>query len=299
MDLTRPVTYRGLTLTGAEGGPGGAQPIDGIRLSRARYTDVPVAAYTEKRSLGAGLDASDAYLGGRMMVLTGEVFGENKGTLFDRLDFMREVFSASSAFESNPDLKGYLPLEFSQPTNLTTHWPTGFIAKVLFVRPMTQNEHDIVFGAIGGKPTNGYVVPFTVALQAKDPFFHAVVDASELITGNGSEDFRNRGNAPSPLRIELHINDTAAGGFTLDNDRTEMTLTIPAGASPRHIVCDSAQKIVTLNGDLAMDLIEIETGTWPVVIPTDEEGPLDAHVWTTGATPLVAPSNLSWPELWY
>ena len=297
MDLTRPVTYRGLLLTGAEGGPGGAQPIVGIRLSRARFTDVPAVGYTEKRSLDEGLDASDVYLGGRTMQLTGEVFGGSKAALFDRLDQMRDVFTASSAFRAAPGRQGFLPLSFSQPTLLTGHHPDGFIERVLFCRPQTQNEHDVVFGAIGGASTQGYVVPFTVALQAKDPLFYAPVDKSVLVTGSGSANFVNRGNVPAPVRVELYMETTAARTFTLDDDRTTLTIDVPAGDAGRIVIVTTKQRIATLDGHLQMDMLDI-SHDWPVVVPTPQGEAGDPHSWTTGGAGYGALSSISWPELW-
>ena len=297
MDLTRPVVYRGLALTGVAHGSGGGSILDGLRLTRARYTDVPAVGYTEKSSLREGMDASDVYLGGRTISMAGEVFGYNKGRLFDILDIMRDVFSASSAFAADPAGQGYHALQFSQPTLRTAHWPSGFIDKVLYCRPVTQGDHDVVFGALGAQPNGGFVIPYTVALQAKDPLFYAPVHRSLLIVGGGSAALENRGFAPAPLRIELHIVDPALGSFQLSNSRTVVTITIPAGGS-KVIVLDSKERILTMSGVLRMDLVNVDAGPWPAVLSTPYGGGAEGHAWSSSMG-FASPSNFSWPEVWY
>jgi hypothetical protein len=306
VDITRDVFYRGLKLTGAVGGPGGNSPIAGIRLTRARYSDVNTFGYTEKKSLEDGYDASDVFMGMRVVVLTGEVFAATKAALFDQLDLLRLKFTPTDAYNESSAKRGYLPLSFSQPTDLLSYWPSGFIDRVLYARPSTQPEHDIEFGSIGGRESDGFVVPFTARLEAKDPRFYNPEDIEEFISGtSGSGTLQNRGNYPAPLNILLHILSTSStsGVFTLTGMHTNMEVAIPALAQDRTIRIDSVNKVVTYATATApealrMDLIEFNAGTtWPFVSPTPEGDSPEGYDWASTRS-LASQSRLFFAEAW-
>lgn len=303
MDLTRPVSYRGLFLNGATGGPGGGNPINGMRLVRVRYTDVPAIGYTEKKSLEDGLDASDVWLGGRNIVLQGEVFGTSKADLFDSLDVLRLKFTATDCYAESPSTRGYLPLAFEVPTLHLGAFPTGFIERVLNVRPLAQPEHDIEFQAIGGRATEGYALPYVARVQARDPRFYAPTPVESFLTGaGGSGAVVNRGNYPAPLSILLRPDSTAAGSFLLTGLGTSMNIVIPAGGADRFVSVDSHNKVVTLivgsTETLRMDLPTFNSGTtWPKVPPTPE-GSSAAFDWSVSGVSLISPSRLAFSEAW-
>lgn len=305
MDITGPVVYRGLTLTGAVGGPGGDNPIEGIRLTRARYSDATVHGYTEKRSLDDGMDASDIFLGARQVVIQGEVFARSKAKLFDLLDLLRLTFTPTDAYREDPDNRGYLPFAFTQPTLYTIYWPTGVVNRVIYLRPEAQPDHTVDFTALGGRATDGYVVPFSTRLQAKDPRFYSPALTEEFISGSaGSGVLYNKGNYPAPLDILVHLSAADSGGGVFDfvGLGSNMQVTIPAGASDRTLRIDGHKKVVTMTVNdvetLRMDLIEFTAGTtWPVVPPTPEGDSPAGFQWTSGV-PLAVQSRLFFRDTW-
>lgn len=288
MDITRDVTYRGLLLTGADGGPGGNNPIEGIRTTRVRFGDVSVHGYTEKKSLDDGMDASDVFLGTRVVNIRAEVYAADKAGLFDLLDLMRLKFTPTDAYNESPGERGYLPLEFSQATKLTTNWPTGFIDKVLYCRPSMQPEHDIEFAALGEEDGGGYIVPFTARLEAKDPRFYNPLLVEEFISGtSGVGGIRNKGNYPAPLNMVIHSLASQPKGATFGfvGFGSTLKVTIPAGADDRTVRIDSINKVCTLTvGEtetLRMDLIEfLADTTWPKVLSTPEGYNPAGYSWT-------------------
>lgn len=305
MDITRDVTYRGLLLTGADGGPGGNNPISGIRTTRVRFGDVSVHGYTEKKSLDDGMDASDVFLGTRVVNIRGEVYAIDKASLFDALDQLRLTFTPTDAYNESPQQRGYLPLSFSQGTKLTVHWPTGFIDRVLYCRPSMQPEHDIEKAALGEEDGDGYVVPFTLRLEAKDPRFYAPTLVEEFISGtSGIGDILNRGNYPAPLNMLLHMPASVAGevDFTFTGFGTSMDVVIPAGANDRTVRIDSINKVVTLTVDevetLRMDLVSFYAdNSWPKVLPTAEGDSPAGYSWSA-SDPLDVVSRFFLQEAW-
>ena len=304
MDLKRPVKYRGLVLNSAAGGPGGNNPIDGIRLTRAQYSDVSVHGYVEKRSLDDGFDASDVFLGMRDISLQGEVFARSKAALFDYLDNLRLKFTPTDAYNESPSKQGYLPLAFEQPTLLTTYWPSGFVPRVIYARPSMQPSYAIDVRAIKGRENDGYVVPFDARLQAKDPRFYLPDDIEVFCSGTGTTGtLVNRGNYPAPLNFVLQrsASETAEATFTFVGMGTNMTVTIPAGTQTRTLRVDSIKKVVTLtvgaNETLRMDLIDFTADTtWPKVPPTPEGDSPAGWEWT--ASPAISNSRFFYNEAW-
>jgi hypothetical protein len=308
VDITSDVTYRRLLLTGAKvNNPGGAGAIEGIRLTRARYGDVSVHGYTEKKSLDDGMDASDVFLGQRQVVLSGEVYAATKADLFDRLDALRLTFTPTDAYNEGPRDRGYLPLTFQQPTGFTDDWPLGVIPRELRCRPAAQPEHDIQFNAINGDDDSGFVVPFVLRLEAKDPRFYGVTDIMSIFdtsAGHTGVAIRNRGNYPAPVNLVLGYDASAAKKFTLIGlgGGANLEVTIPAGPDPRTVLVDGVAKVVTLNigttETLRMDLIKFNNSTtWPRIQPTPQGSDDLLFDWTFDGT-LAAGSRLFFREAW-
>ena len=279
MDLTLPVSYRGIILNAAHGGPGPI-PISGVRLTQVKYSDVSVHGYTEKKSLSDGMDASDVYMGQRNVTLNGEVYALNKGDLFDYIDQLRLKFTPTDAYAEDPDKRGYLPLWFQQPTKYNGHWPTGITDRVLYVRPRAQPDHDIRFAAIGGRPNDGFVVPFSVTVEAKDPRFYHPWSVNGYLPGlgGGQGTFVNRGNYYAPLHFILHpgAGQHGQGVFNFSGVGSNFSCVIPGAASDdRYVRIDGINKVVTYTVNdvetLRMDLITFNAATtWPQVPPTPE-----------------------------
>lgn len=305
MDILSDVTYRGLVLTGAAGGPGGNNPVQGFRLTRASYSDVSVHGYTEKKSLEDGFDASDVFLGMRRVVLQGEVFSRSLAAMFDLLDTLRLIFTPTDAYNQDPRERGYLPLYFQQPTTLTVDWTTGVILRELRCRPSAQPEFDIQMNAINGDLNNGgFVMPWVVRLEARDPRFYGIDDIEYMFSGAGTTGHvRNRGNYPAPVNFVLGANTTGIKTFTFKGMATDMVVTIPDGVGSRTVVVDGLNKVVTLHiGEtetLRMDLIKFNSGTtWPKAPPTPQGSEDIDFDWTWATGGLVAGSRLFFREAW-
>jgi hypothetical protein len=306
VDLHRPVTYRGLDLTGAAlDQAGGEGAIEGIRLTRARFSDVTVHGYTEKRALDDGFNAGDVYLGQRTVALQGEIFAKSKARLFDTLDSVRLVFTPTDAYAEAPWYRGYLPLRFSQATEHTTYWPLGFIDRIINVRPSAQPEFDVEFAAQGSHEGEGYVIPFATRLEAKDPRFYAPLAAVYAMAGTSGTILPvHRGNYPSPVDILLTLPASPSTQciFTLQGLGTDLTATIPAQAAIRTLRIDGLNRVVTLTvgstETLRMDLVTFAANkTWPVMEPTPEGDPAQGVEWQATVA-LGTGSRLFFAEAW-
>lgn len=302
MDLTLPVSYRGIILNAADSPAPGA-PIAGVRLTKVNFSDVTVHGYTEKKSLSDGMDASDVYMGQRNVELQGEVFASDKGYLFDYLDQLRLKMTPTDAYAEDPDTRGYHPLYFQVATKYTTHWPTGVVDRMLNVRPKKQPEYSVDIGSIGGT-RDGYVVPFKVEMEAKDPRFYYITSDDTALSGtSGSGTMTNKGNYYTPLNFILKPTTTGGGVFAFSGIGTNFSLTIPAGTVGRIVRVDALNKVTTLTENdvetLRMDLITFNAGTtWPQVPPTPEGESAAGYNWSSSATLDGAISRAFFNEAW-
>jgi len=268
--------------------------------------DVSVHGYTEKKSLEDGMDSSDVFVGMRRVSLQGEVFTTTKARLFEYLDVLRLKFTPTDAYNEAPYKRGYLPLLFSQPTIHTVFWPTGFVERVINVRPASQPEYDIDFTSIGGKDGDGFVVPFTQQLEAIDPRFYAPAQVEVALGGfGGSGTLQNRGNYYAPLNFILVMPASQAGEYVFEwsGMGSNFTVKIPTGATERQIRVDSIQKVVTMDVNnvemLRMDLVTfVGNTTYPKVPPTPEGESPAGYTWSCTGNLDGSKARLWFNEAW-
>jgi hypothetical protein len=308
VDLARPVIYRGITLNDAAStGPGGGNTVVGMRLTRVSYSIVSTHGYTEKNALKDGMSASDVFMGIRRVDMAGEVYGEDKAELFDRLALLRYALTPTTAYAAAPADKGYLPLTFFVPTAKVSDWPTGYIQQSIRCRPIAQPEWMVTHEAIDSNVPRGFVIPVSMGFEAKDPLIYHPTRIVEYFDGTAdSGSLRNRGTYPTPLNFVLRRSGSLTGSclFVFVGMGANMSVTIPADTVDRYVIVDSANRVVYYDrGDgpeLRMDLIDTERAsgyTWPTVPPTPEGESASIYSWTATA-PLDALSEMSFYEAW-
>jgi hypothetical protein len=307
MDIARPVTYRGIVLNSASFGAGGNNPIAGMRLTRVTFAPVTIHAYVEKNALKDGMSASDVFMGMRRVDMVGEVYGERKADLFDRLALLRYALTPTSAYAAAPTEKGYLPLTFEVPTTYISDWPSGYIQQSIRARPAAMPDWVITHEAIMAESARGFVIPVSMSFEAKDPLIYNPTRKVEYFDGlSGSGYVRNRGTYPTPMSLVLRRSGSLTGGciFAFVGLGANMAVTIPAGTTDRYVIVDSVNRVVYYDeGEgptLRMDLIdtERESGyTWPTVPPTPEGESAAIYSWSA-TTPLDDLSEMSFYEAW-
>lgn len=274
MDLSRPVSYRGLDLNDVTKTPSGQ--LYGNQIDSADYSDVSAQGYMEKRSMADGYDASDIFLGQRRVVLQGTTFGQTRAEAFDRLQRLRWVFAPTTAYDESPGEQGYLPLNFEVPTTNEVDWPTGYIAQCVRVRPSRQVIFAIRRDQIGGEGSLG--IQWQAQLDARDPrvYAQAEVDVSEWPRlRNGSGSVCNRGDYPAPLNILIYVpGSQALATFNLQIAGSNMHIKSPDSSAAQVIRYRGVDKVLTVqegpNENLRMDLLWFTGGTThPLIQPGD------------------------------
>lgn len=280
MDLTRPVTYRNFEIN-TPLKEGTNTPIDGCQIDDVRFYPVDGYGYREKRSQSDGLDASDVFLGGRTVRFQGTLYGKTRGDLFDTLAEFRAAFSPTAAFAEGPGDLGYLPLNFEDATLDLENYPTGFIEKMMRMRPLGTPETNIVRDRVGGVDQFGYSIGWVAMMEARDPRIYAQSPVEVFFdatgsTNAGSGTVINRGAYPAPLKVEMFVSSAGADRvieLTAFGSVVKLTVPGPSGTD-RVLRYDGVEKWAVLEEEgsenLRMDLLDFPAGLQHPLVPAGE-----------------------------
>jgi hypothetical protein len=330
MDLSKSISYRGLELNGVTNVAGKTFQ-RGIAVETVDYSSINVVGYTEKRAAGDGMHASDVYLGGRSVDMSGFVYATNKAEMFDFLHVLRSVFSPTSAYLDSPGDRGFLPLHYQQSTEDVASFPSpaGVVPLFMNVRPaapvrfsISRDRQDTSSGLAGPskagmRPT---VIPWQVQLIAKDP--RVYVDPEQSIAVNGaptsapgiSATAQNRGDYETPLNIMLVIGTSIppVGAFRVKGlNGIDMSIKIEAVANvayrwfgdDRVLMTEQLSSTGLSVGNplvLRMDLVTFATKNRRPMVPASINPPIKPFTspftyYRTGST-LAAGSRIFWSE---
>lgn len=245
MDLKASVHYRGVDLntTNRTSGIGGG--ISGLQLNAVDFSPVAPVGYTEKRARGAGRDASDVYPDGRRISLQGQAYGRSRAEVYDFVRDLAVLFDAASAFDDDPAAQGYLPITFTEPTELVT-FPDG-LELAINARPAAAASFQIVRDLLGGADSKGGSILYQAVLEAIDPRVYVsepvVVDL--LGTGGAEPALIHRGTVPSPVMVRLSIpGSLAAGTVTLTLNGDAIVIAVLDSASQQDYLYDGAKRLL-------------------------------------------------------
>jgi hypothetical protein len=254
--------------------------------------------YTEKRAQDDGLDASDVYMGSRVVNIVGVTYGSTPGDLHDQLQRVRSVLTPTIAYGfSKPDY-GYIPLEFSLPTENDTDFPGGWRRLEFRARPVGQPQFSLRrdAGSENGVPNNGSFgagILWRATLECKDPRMYLRPDIwvpadPDTTTLPDSGTLKNRGDYPAPLDILLVMPaaTTATSKVVIQAGDANMTILLgkagppvesfPAGTVVRY---SGELKVLTVQTPgapgtdvLRMDLLSFQNDTTHPKVPPGSSG---------------------------
>jgi hypothetical protein len=235
MDLSQPVEYRGLQLNNVSS-PTGSRLLRGVAIEEVDYSQVDGVGYTEKRAEADGIHASDIYLGPRIIEMRGLIYAASAAELFDRLRLMRVVFSPTSAYQEDPVNKGFIALNYFQPTEDTESFANGVIPLFMNARPRQQVRFVLNRDKLIGNADRPQTVGWSASLIARDPRVYVrpmqTINLFGPTTGTNDKAM-NRGDYEAPLNIMLVIGPVAppAGTFRLQGFGVDMRIKIEAKAN--------------------------------------------------------------------
>jgi hypothetical protein len=310
MDLSRPVEYRGLQLNDAYL-IGGSRTLRGLTIEGADYSQVDGVGYTEKRAEADGIHASDIYLGPRIIEMRGLIYAASSAELFDRLRLMRVVFSPTSAYQEDPVNKGFIALNYFQPTEDTESFPGGEIGLFILSRPRAQIRFSIDRDRMVGVASRPQATAWAASLIARDPRVYVrpmqTINLTGPTTGTNGRAI-NRGDYEAPLNIMLVIGPTvpAAGTFRLQGFGVDMRIQIEAKANivyrwrgnDRTLMVQDARDPNSPES-LRMDLVTFAGRARKPMVPAKinpQQRPFTSDFTYSCDVPLASGSRLFWNE---
>ena len=281
-DLAASVTYRTFDLNdAARNAPNG--PFVGCLLESVPWPSVRAVGYTEKRAHGDGNDAGrDVYLGPRRFALRGTIYGASRGDTFDRLVALIATLTPTLAFDDDDEEKGYLPLAFSQPTVDTDNFPTGTKNLYINVRPLGTPSFNWDRDRTGGDADEGFGVPWTCDVEAKDPRIYVETGVSATLGASGDLDNRGTYRAPITITIFAPVGTLATVRFV--GAGTDMTITLANTSTEEQTIVWDGEKeqllrTVSAVTTVRMDLVAFDAATTHPIVPP---GGGSYEVFTTG-----------------
>lgn len=295
MDLTKAITYRTFSLNSLT--KDANQNLVGCEVTQVEYPGVPGVGYDEKRALADGYDASDVFLGKRLIGLTGALYGTTRGEFFDLKQALVSAMTPTSAYAQSPGDKGFLPFDYYEPTENLVDFPLGYIHKMVFARPVRQPSLILASDATGGADGQPLSLKWTGLLECKDPrvyfFTPTIVDLYGSISP-GSGNLVNHGNYPSPLHILLVIPPSPAGSFHFVGAGTDLTITLMTSEWEQVYRYDSGLKILTWEQQgvesLRMDLLTLASQQSHPLVPVGTS----AYTWTMPGIPTIGYGSRFW-----
>lgn len=296
MDLTRQVGYRDFALNTITANAENRNY--GCELLAVDWMGAEGVGYTEKRALADGRDASDVYLDRRVLRLRGALYGIDRPHLWDLWQELVTALTPTAAYDESPGDKGFLPLDYWVPTRNTEAFPTGFIHKVLLVRPLAQPSTTFVSDAHGGEDHEAMALRWEAMVEARDPRQYAFAPTDYDMEGltDDTGDLVNLGDYPAPLNIILVVDALAApASFHFLGGGSDFTIAMPTSANEQIFRYSAREKVLTLEKlgveTLKMNLLDFAANkTHPLV----ERG-TTAYEWDTSG----GPDLLSGSRIWH
>jgi hypothetical protein len=301
VDLTKAVAYRGFNLNSLTLA---SNDLSGCEIKRVDWPGVPGVGYDEKRALDDGYDASDVFLGKRLVGLTGAIYSDTRKELYDLKQALVTALTPTAAYDDDPGAKGFMPMDFYVPTGNTIDFPASYIHQMVLVRPVRQPTFVIESDKTGGLDTQPLSMEWTALLEAKDPrvyFFTSTDTAVATGTQSAGGSFVNKGDYPTPLNILLIVTSvvTAPVPFHFVGAGTDMTISLPVNASQQIFRYSAREKVLTLEVAgvevLRQDLLSFANATSHPLVPVGTS----AWTWTkTSAATFAAGGRLWHYDAW-
>ena len=250
MDLSLPISYNGLTASGISAATAGA-PQAGIVFESVDPSGVDVRQYTDNRATQDGLDAADAYLGGRTIQIFAAVYGSTLGDMWDRHALLIKAFNPVIAISNDSANFGFRPLKFFRPTADISTWPFSAypsgIPLQIYCRPTTIGRYTVNRANTGGTASKGGVLRQQIGLMARDPRIYlqsAITAALTTATTSAS----HRGTHPTFPILTFAITSSGHSSTRFFLDSGSMHLNLAAISTGSYTVDYSQRTIVDNTG---------------------------------------------------
>ena len=322
MDFNRPITYQlgdGTIIdfnSIAASDVTTSAPRGGYKVMSARFNEVPMVGYIDKRALQDGVDVGDSFLAMRSMSIVCGVFGTSTGDLHDKVtELLGSLRPIPRRYE---DEYGFRELAFSQATIDTSTYTSGFIDMVMLVRPSSIPEVTYTSAQSIGVSAKGFAVMVGFSFIAQNPYrFKASSRSISITSSSATTSLPNVGTAPAYPEFELIYSSAvsyaaatvASVTFTMDGQALKLnSLIFPAkttSSEVRWYINFKDQAVYkgvrsTAGGEfvktLQQDVIDTSAYSFGTIPPTDDATTTVSTTYTGNALGAI---NVTYREAWY
>lgn len=213
-------------------------------------------AITDPNQQKDGLEAYGAKKVARTFVVRGVMRAPSIPRLYDRIEAMAVALDPALASYSNPSVEGFLPWDFSVPTENLTTYPNGLIPSRYYARglkPPDPPDSRLI----------GTSVPFEFSMLCRDP--RRYLQTTSSLSGGGTA-ANTKADYPSWPIITITMSGAGSATYQIANTTLAGSPTIWLNLSGRSasdiVVVDSERQSVTVNGTVNDGLVGSATSWW-------------------------------------
>jgi hypothetical protein len=291
MDLTRDITFRGVSLNDASaqvGKPG----LIGCSIDHMDISALAIQQYIDKTAQNEGMDfqgVGNLNVASRHVTMRGTLYGQSRGDLWDRLVELRTALDPVQSYADDQTNEGFLPLAWTEPTAL------GTVNRHINARPEGIHEpinrdRQGTNAKVAGEEDNvALSLLWSCEFRTRDPRVYGLT-TTIAVQGAGagnSGTLTNAGDYPTLVDLTLVCNASSGSVDVLVGGAT-FTIPVAAGTSGRTIRYRGITKLLTLQDSglsvyeiLRMDMLEFATPNSDTQHPSILPG---ASAWSVDAT---------------
>ena len=265
MDLSAPIAYNGLTVSGSASIQSSGQPSHGIQYERIDISNADIDSYFERRALQDGMNGSDIYEGARHVTIAAQVYGSTAADGWDLLESFIKAYSPRLAYNADSANLGFLPLTFQQPTTSTANWPLGYIPLQIYARPTRPAAWTVDRDAIGTAHGKGIAFKAAAQLVARDPRRYVQTAQTVLFT-TATQTSTHRGDYPVFPIVQWSMTAAGLSNCTFMVANQSVVLDMSAQVSGNYTL-DYSKRLLTAAGVNEAALISTATASFQEIQP--------------------------------
>lgn len=232
------------------------------------FPEIAVVRYAldQVQEAKAQRDGSEAYQPrklSKMIRIDGWAKSTTIPALWDKVDALNEAYDPVLAFDGDTATfdKGFLPLDFSQPTDDVANYATGLIPLRYYARSM-QAPVDTSSKFLGRQAR------FSIVMQAIDPRRYLQTLSSVGLSSGANAVDNTLAQYPSWPTLTLSMTGAGSAGWTIGDGTSSLVLALNLASAGQSIVVDMEKHRITVNG--VEDMSFFTSGTWFKLDPTSE-----------------------------
>lgn len=235
-------TYNGLSLNNPADSPTDTYEVNSVQ---------PLSTFdsvTDAHPDDDGIEAYGVRKVQKIIRVTGVIRAPNKkiDRLFDKIEDLAVAFDPALVTHNNPSVQGFLPYDFSTPTEDLTNYLTGLMACRYYARALRTPEPEIDYA-------RGNAASWSVDLLLRDP--RRYLQALSSRDGAGTAD-NTKADYRSWPTVTIAATGAGSAALSIENSTVARTLVLDLSGliNLDSVVVDMEGRAITKNGLDAMDL---------------------------------------------